>query len=55
MAMSTLRLPLDIMVVLEEAARRAGVPVRSPLLDKIEQQDAPTHDNVIPFRRVRRA
>lgn len=55
MVMSTLQLPADIMALLEEAARRAGVPLRSPLLNEIEEKDPPTSGNVIPFRGVRRA
>lgn len=55
MAMSTLQLPSDIMALLEEAARRAGVPLRSPLLNEIEEKNLSTSDNVIPFRKVRRA
>jgi hypothetical protein len=54
MALSPLRLPPDIAELLEAAAKRAGVPVRSPLLDQIEPQDARFADNVIPFRKIAR-
>lgn len=50
-----LTLPPDIQSLLDQAARRAGVPLRSPLLDCGEEA-APldSTSNVIPFGRSAR-
>lgn len=42
-------LPADMRALIDQACRRAGVPVRSPLLDGIEPQAAAVASNVIQF------
>jgi hypothetical protein len=47
--LALLPLPADMRALIDQACRRAGVPVRSPLLDGMEPQTAAIASNVIPF------
>ncbi|WP_158001936.1 hypothetical protein [Pseudorhizobium pelagicum] len=51
-SIAPLTLPQDIQALLDQSARRVGVPLRSPLLDRRKEAvPLDSTSNVIPFRR----